>query len=183
MNDDEYAVAESPERAVTRPTRKGRLMKARLLKQWGGMYAGQILSNVTEGDYPAGVAEYFENDDPAIVEVREPGRPTLNAHVTDENGEVEPLKGSDFAKGQEAKVKAVEEEHVANVARQQDAIATKAEADEKAAEFEAKTQAAAKSKAKVKGPTPQRARANLPTSDPTPGQARVLKAGARGKKK
>ena len=109
MNDEEYAVVESSERAVTRPSRKGRLMKARLLKKWGSNYAGQILSNVQEGSLPAGVAEYFEDDDPTINTVRQP------SGVVDENvvndDEVKPLKGSDHEKSQLAKVKAVEAEH------------------------------------------------------------------------
>lgn len=60
---EEYAVVEAPERAVMR---KGKPMKARLLKKWGGNYAGQVLSNVEKGSIPAGVAEFFEDDDPAV---------------------------------------------------------------------------------------------------------------------
>ena len=41
-------------------------MKARLLKKWGTNYAGQVLSNVQEGSIPDGVAEIFEDDDPAV---------------------------------------------------------------------------------------------------------------------
>ena len=41
-------------------------MKARLLKKWGTNYAGQILTNVQKGSIPADVAEYFEDDDPAV---------------------------------------------------------------------------------------------------------------------
>jgi hypothetical protein len=41
-------------------------MKARLLKKWGGNYAGQVLSNVEPGSIPAGIAEFFEDDDPAV---------------------------------------------------------------------------------------------------------------------
>ncbi len=116
-------------------------MKARLLRQWGGQYAGQIMTNVNEGDFPAGVAEFFDDDDPAIVEVREPGR--LTQHPVAKDGSVAPLKGSDFAKAQEGKAKAVAAEHVASVRSQQDAIKDKAEEDRKSAEFEVKTQAAA----------------------------------------
>jgi hypothetical protein len=123
MDDEEYAVVESPERAVTRPSRqKGQRMKARLLRAYGGNYAGQIMSNVKEGDFPSDAAEYFEDDDPAINTVREPSG--LGSHnLVDENGEVEPIKGSDFAKAQEAKVKAVAEEHEAQQQAQADALA------------------------------------------------------------
>ncbi len=55
----------APERAVLR-TGKGKPMKARLLKKWGANYAGQVLSNVEKGSIPAGVAEFFEDDDPAV---------------------------------------------------------------------------------------------------------------------
>lgn len=41
-------------------------MKARLLKKWGSNYAGQVLTNVDAGSIPAGVAEMFEDDDPAV---------------------------------------------------------------------------------------------------------------------
>jgi hypothetical protein len=41
-------------------------MKARLMKKWGTNYAGQILTNVEKGSIPADVAEYFEDDDPAV---------------------------------------------------------------------------------------------------------------------
>jgi hypothetical protein len=66
VKDDALAIMETaPECAVTR-TGKGRPMKARLLKKWGGNYAGQVLTNVEQGSIPAGVAEFFEDDDPAI---------------------------------------------------------------------------------------------------------------------
>ncbi len=55
----------APERAVLR-TGKGKPMKARLLKKWGANYAGQVLTNVEKGSIPAGVAEFFEDDDPAV---------------------------------------------------------------------------------------------------------------------
>lgn len=156
--DEEYAVAESPERAVTRPRRtKERLMKARLLRAWGGQYAGQIMSNVKEGDYPSGVAEYFEDDDPAIVEVREPGRPATG-HAVKPDGTVDPLKGSDWEKLQQSKVAAVQKEHDDRVAAIQQAAVDKEEADKAAAEQGAKE--AAKGKASVKA-----ADANVPTTD------------------
>lgn len=41
-------------------------MKARLLKKWGGNYAGQVLSNVQPGSIPGDVAEFFDDDDPAV---------------------------------------------------------------------------------------------------------------------
>ena len=41
-------------------------MKARLLKKWGANYAGQVLTNVEKGSIPDGVAEFFEDDDPAV---------------------------------------------------------------------------------------------------------------------
>jgi hypothetical protein len=44
-------------------------MKARLLKKWGGFYAGQVLTNVDKSSIPAGVAEFFEDDDPAVMTV------------------------------------------------------------------------------------------------------------------
>lgn len=46
-------------------------MKARLLKKWGTNYAGQVLTNVDKGSIPAGVAEFFEDDDPAVNTVVE----------------------------------------------------------------------------------------------------------------
>ena len=46
-------------------------MKARLLKKWGTNYAGQVLTNVEKGTIPAGVAEFFEDDDPAVNTVVE----------------------------------------------------------------------------------------------------------------
>jgi len=48
-------------------------MKARLLKKWGTNYAGQVLTNVDKGAIPAGVAEFFEDDDPAVNTVVEQG--------------------------------------------------------------------------------------------------------------
>lgn len=48
-------------------------MKARLLKKWGSNYAGQVLTNVEKGSIPAGVAEFFEDDDPAVNTVVEQG--------------------------------------------------------------------------------------------------------------
>lgn len=68
MSDEEYAVLDAPERAVLR---KGKPMKARLLKKWGGFYAGQVLTNVDKGSIPAGVAEFYEDDDPAVNTVVE----------------------------------------------------------------------------------------------------------------
>lgn len=138
--DEEYAVAESPDRAVTRRGRKGHsIMRARILKQHGVLQPGQIISG-KPGDLPDGVAEYFEDDDPTIITVREPGGhagPTMTA-----NGEATPWKDSAFAKSQHAKVDTVAAEHVASVKRTQDAIKTKAEEDKVSAEFQVKTQAA-----------------------------------------
>lgn len=85
-------------------------MKARLLKKFGSNYAGQILTNVEKDSLPAGVAEYFEDDDPAVNTVREPSTGSVPEHTVN-NDEVAPLRGSDFAKAQEAKVKAVEKQH------------------------------------------------------------------------
>lgn len=130
MHDDEYAIAESPERAVTRPLRKGSGMKARILKKWGGFYAGQILSNVEKSHFPDGVAEIFEDDDPAINTVREPSGVTHENVVNDD--EVAPLKGSDFAKAQEAKVKAVQDEHEAQQSASVDVLNTNVASSEKA---------------------------------------------------
>lgn len=62
----EFAIkGRAPERAVLR-TGKGKPMKARLLKKWGTNYAGQVLTNVQEGSIPEGVAEFFDDDDPAV---------------------------------------------------------------------------------------------------------------------
>jgi len=86
-------------------------MKARLLRPYAGNYAGQIMSNVHEGDFPADVAEYFEDDDPAINDVREPGRLHADVHKVANDGTVKPIKGSDFEKSQQAKVAQVQKEH------------------------------------------------------------------------
>jgi hypothetical protein len=92
-------------------------MKARILKQHGVLQPGQILTVADDTAYPAGVAEYFENDeDPAIVTVREPSGTVAHNVVND--GEVAPLKGSEYAKAQAAKVKAVEAEHEAQIKAQ-----------------------------------------------------------------
>lgn len=98
-------------------------MKARLLRAWGGNYAGQILSNVKEGDLPSGVAEYFEDDDPAINVVREPSSVGADVHKVANDGTVKPLKGSDFEKGQQAKVKQVQKEHETQQTAHQDDLA------------------------------------------------------------
>jgi hypothetical protein len=62
-DDHELAILPTHERAVLR---KGKPMKARLLKKWGANYAGQVLTNVEKGSIPDGVAEFFEDDDPAV---------------------------------------------------------------------------------------------------------------------
>lgn len=145
-------------------------MKARILKTFGTLQPGQILTNVDKDHYPAGVAEYFEDDDPAIVTVREPGGHAGPPMTPD--GEATPWKDSAFAKAQEAKVEAVAAEHVATVKRQKDAIKEKAEADKKASEFEVKVQAAAD----AGEPRPKKpATVNAPTTD-------AKKKGKRGKK-
>jgi len=46
-------------------------MKARLKKKWGTNYAGQILTNVDKGSIPADVADFFEDNDPAVNTVVE----------------------------------------------------------------------------------------------------------------
>ena len=112
-------------------------MLARILRKYHTFYAGQILSNVRKGDFPEGVAEYFEDDDPAVNTVRQPG-PDPSLHTVNDD-EVEPLKGSDFAKEQAAKVKAVEAEQAARV-----------ELDAEAADEAKKTEKAEKAKARKK---------------------------------
>jgi len=104
-------------------------MKARLLRAWSGQYAGQILSNVKEGDIPGDVAEYFEDDDPAINVVREPSNAAADVNKVANDGTVKPIKGSDFEKAQLAKVAAVEAEHEAQQQAQVDDLA---ETEEKA---------------------------------------------------
>jgi hypothetical protein len=98
--EEEFAVLEAPERAVLR---KGKPMKARLLKPWGGNYAGQVLSNVQEGSIPADVATFYEDNDPAINTVVE------DEDVSDPlaviNGEIDPKAAKDFDEAQRARVK------------------------------------------------------------------------------
>lgn len=90
-------------------------MIARLLKDWGGYRAGQLLSGRKKGDIPDTHAEYFEDDDPAVIQVREPSAAAPNIHAVVDN-EVQPLKGSDYAKAQQAKIDAVQAEHDARQA-------------------------------------------------------------------
>jgi len=97
---EEYAVVEAPERAVMR---KGKPMKARLMKKWGTNYAGQVLSNVDKGSIPAGVAEFFEDDDPAIntvVNQSAPGDPLMVI-----NDEINPAHAKAHNEAQRAEAK------------------------------------------------------------------------------
>lgn len=82
-------------------------MKARLLKKWGSNYAGQVLTNVDEGSIPAGVAEFFEDDDPAVNTV------VSQQHVNDPlavvNDEINPESAKTHNEAQRALAKASHE--------------------------------------------------------------------------
>ncbi len=41
------------------------------MKKWGTNYAGQVLTNVEKGSIPSDVAEFFEDNDPAVMTVVE----------------------------------------------------------------------------------------------------------------
>lgn len=82
-------------------------MKARLMKKWGTHYAGQILTNVDKGSIPAGVAEFFEDDDPAVNTVVEQ---TSSADpLTVINDEINPATAKAHNEAQRAAAKSSEE--------------------------------------------------------------------------
>jgi hypothetical protein len=83
-----------PERAVLR---KGKPMKARLMKKWGTNYAGQVLTNVQEGSIPDGVAEFYEDDDPAVNTVVEQSNPNDPLMVINDEINPETAKTHDEA--------------------------------------------------------------------------------------
>jgi hypothetical protein len=82
-------------------------MKARLLKKWGTNYAGQILTNVEKGSIPEGVAEFFEDNDPAVMTVVEQhtdGEPLMVV-----NDEINPKHAKAHAESQRASARASED--------------------------------------------------------------------------
>jgi hypothetical protein len=76
-------------------------MKARLLKKWGTHYAGQVLTNVQDGSIPAGVAEFYEDDDPAVNTVVEQSNPNDPLMVI--NDEINPETAKTHDEAQRAK--------------------------------------------------------------------------------
>jgi hypothetical protein len=78
-------------------------MKARLKKKWGTNYAGQVLSNVQEGSIPADVADFYEDDDPAVNTVREPGTGAAPLTVTNDELDPEGVKAHDESQRAKAK--------------------------------------------------------------------------------
>jgi hypothetical protein len=100
QRNEEFAIAEAPERAVLR---KGKPMKARLLKKWGTNYAGQVLTNVDKGSIPAGIAEFFEDDDPAVNTVVEQGDVSDPLMVI--NDEINPAHAKEHNEAQRGKAK------------------------------------------------------------------------------
>ncbi len=80
-------------------------MKALLLKQWGGNYAGQVLTGVQKGSIPSDVARFYEDDEPTpndVVKDPHPGPAPLS--VT--NGEMDPSQVDAASKVQADKVSA-----------------------------------------------------------------------------
>jgi hypothetical protein len=106
-DDDEFAIVEAPERAVTRHG-KGRPMKAFLHKKWGTSYAGQVLTGVEKGSIPADVAEFYEDDEPTpndvVKDVDQTGAHPLSAK--DDSIRVEKVR--EVAKEQKSKVEAAQ---------------------------------------------------------------------------
>ncbi len=78
-------------------------MKARLMKKWGTNYAGQILTNVDKGSIPSGVAEFFEDDDPAVNTVVEQSDPNDPLMVI--NDEINPAAAKAHNEAQRAAAK------------------------------------------------------------------------------
>lgn len=102
--DTKFAIVDgAPERAVLR-TGKGQPMKARLLKKWGGFYAGQVLTNVDKGSIPASVAEMFEDDDPAVMTVVE--QHDVNDPLMVINDEINPASAKAHNEAQRSSAKA-----------------------------------------------------------------------------
>lgn len=81
-------------------------MKARLLKKWGTNYAGQVLTNVDKGTIPAGVAEFFEDDDPAVNTVVE--QTSAADPLTVINDEINPATAKAHNEAQRAAAKSSE---------------------------------------------------------------------------
>lgn len=81
-------------------------MKARLMKKWGTNYAGQILTNVDKGSIPGGVAEFFEDDDPAVNTVVE--QTTASDPLTVINDEINPKAAKAHNEAQRAAAKSSE---------------------------------------------------------------------------
>jgi hypothetical protein len=82
-------------------------MKARLLKKWGGNYAGQVLTNVDKGSIPAGVAEFFEDDDPAVNTVV--AQSSAHDPLMVINDEINPVHAKAHNESQRAAAKSSEE--------------------------------------------------------------------------
>lgn len=82
-------------------------MKARLLRKVGTYYAGQVLTNVQKGDLPAGSAEYFEDNDPAVMTVVE--QTNDNDPLMVINDEINPEHAKAHNEAQRAAAKSSEE--------------------------------------------------------------------------
>jgi len=93
-DEDEFAIVEAPERAITRQG-KGHAMKAFLTKKWGPNYAGQTLTNVQKGSIPADVAEMYEDDVPTPNDVvKDPDEDASDPlRVTNDEADVERVRG------------------------------------------------------------------------------------------
>jgi hypothetical protein len=89
-------------------------MKARLMKKWGTHYAGQILTNVDKGSIPAGVAEFFDDDDPAVNTVVE--QTSAADPLTVINDEINPKTAKAHDEHQRAAAKSSEEQVSSNAA-------------------------------------------------------------------
>ena len=95
-------------------------MKARLLKKWGTNYAGQVLTNIEKGALPAGVAEYFDDEDPAVMTVRDEGDASDPLMVV--NDEINPNHAKEHNEAQRAKAKAASATDKASVASAVEAL-------------------------------------------------------------
>lgn len=115
-------------------------MKARLLKKWGSNYAGQVLTNVEKGAIPSDVAEFFDDDDPAVNTVV-PHNQNVNDPLMVINDEINPATAKAHNEAQRGLAKdsraegdkrsaadalaALEEEQTQKRAREADQIAAR----------------------------------------------------------
>lgn len=82
------------------------------MKKWGTNYAGQILTNVDKGAIPGDVAEFFEDDDPAVNTVVEQ---TSSADpLTVINDEINPKTAKAHNEAQRAAAKSSEDQVSSN---------------------------------------------------------------------